>query len=98
MAVSQRRDQVYYSDINQNVIIIQRSARRMLARLKFRKCLYKLIFLKNIIDKKLHKEKIQTVYAFEQFIINTEEHFFKQEFKDQLTRNDSIKFIQVDTG
>ncbi len=35
--------------------------------------LYKLILLKNIIDNKVHKEKMSMLYAFEQIIINTED-------------------------
>ena len=45
----------------------------MIARNNFRICLYKLILLKNIIDTKIHKEKMQTLFAFEQLIINTED-------------------------
>ena len=45
----------------------------MLARNNFRVALYKLILLKNIVDTKIHKERIQMLYAFEQLIINTED-------------------------
>ena len=45
----------------------------MLARNNFRVALYKLILLKNIVDTKVHKERIQVLYAFEQLIINTED-------------------------
>ena len=37
---------------------IQRQARVMLARNNFRVALYKLILLKNIVDTKVHKERI----------------------------------------
>lgn len=52
---------------------IQRQARVMIARNNFRVNLYKLILLKNIIDTKVHKEKMQMLFAFEQLIINTED-------------------------
>ena len=44
---------------------IQRQARVMIARNNFKVALYKLILLKNIIETKLHKEKIMKLYAFE---------------------------------
>lgn len=44
---------------------IQRQARVMIARNNFRLSLYKLILLKNILDTKLHKEKMQMLFAFE---------------------------------
>lgn len=52
---------------------IQRQVRVMIARNNFRVSLYKLILLKNILDTKLHKEKMQMLFAFEQLIINTED-------------------------
>jgi hypothetical protein len=45
----------------------------MLARKHFRLALYKLMLLKNIVENKVHKEKMQMLYAFEQLIINTED-------------------------
>lgn len=45
----------------------------MLARNNFRVALYKLILLKNIVETKMHKERMQVLYAFEQLIINTED-------------------------
>ena len=45
----------------------------MLSRKRFRLSLYKLMLLKNIIENKVHKEKMQVLYAFEQLIINTED-------------------------
>ena len=53
--------------------IIQRQVRVMIARNNFRVNLYKLILLKNILDTKVHKEKMQMLFAFEQLIINTED-------------------------
>jgi hypothetical protein len=44
---------------------IQRAARKMLARKYFRLSLYKLMLLKNIVENKVHKEKMQMLYAFE---------------------------------
>ena len=52
---------------------IQRQARVMVARNNFRVALYKLILIKNIVETKMHKERMQCLYAFEQLIINTEE-------------------------
>ena len=45
----------------------------MVARNNFRVALYKLILIKNIVETKMHKERMQVLYAFEQLIINTEE-------------------------
>lgn len=45
----------------------------MVARNNFRVALYKLILIKNIVETKMHKERMQCLYAFEQLIINTEE-------------------------
>ena len=45
----------------------------MIARKNFRISLYKMMLLKNIIENKVHKEKMQMLYAFEQMIINTED-------------------------
>ena len=45
----------------------------MVARNNFRVALYKLILIKNIVETKMHKERMQMLYAFEQLIINTEE-------------------------
>ena len=44
---------------------IQRATRKMLARLRFRTCLYKMIIFKNIIETKIHKEKMSMLFAFE---------------------------------
>ena len=51
--------------IIQATVTIQRQARVMIARNNFKVALYKLILLKNIIETKLHKEKIMKLYAFE---------------------------------
>ena len=45
----------------------------MVARNNFRVALYKLILIKNILETKMHKERMQMLYAFEQLIINTED-------------------------
>lgn len=45
----------------------------MLARKRFRLSLYKLMLLKNLLENKVHKEKMQMLFAFEQMIINTED-------------------------
>lgn len=44
----------------------------MLSRKRFRISLYKLILLKNILENKMHRERMSMLYAFEQMIINTE--------------------------
>jgi hypothetical protein len=45
----------------------------MISRKRFRLSLYKLMLLKNLVENKVHKEKMQMLYAFEQMIINTED-------------------------
>jgi len=55
----------------------------MLARKRFRLSLYKLMLFKNIIENKVHKEKMQMLYAFEQMIINTEDEN-DQEYYDEV--------------
>lgn len=45
--------------------IIQRSARKMINRIRFRNCLYRLILFQNIIENKVYKEKMAMLYAFE---------------------------------
>ena len=44
----------------------------MIARNNFKVALYKMIILKNILETKLHKEKVRKLDAFEKLIINTE--------------------------
>ena len=46
-------------------VVIQRQGRVMIARNNFRVALYKLILLKNIVETKMHKERMQMLYAFE---------------------------------
>ena len=45
----------------------------MIARKAFRISLYKMMLFKNIVENKVHKEKMSMLYAFEQLIINTED-------------------------
>jgi hypothetical protein len=59
--------------IDESAERIQRAARKMIARIRFRTALYKLIIFRNIIENKMHKEKMAKLFAFEQLIINTEE-------------------------
>ena len=82
--------------IIQAAITIQRQARVMIARNNFRVSLYKLILLKNIVETKMHKEKMQMLFAFEQFIINTEDYGDEEEDMDQEDRyatKDGTRFI-----
>ena len=58
---------------------IQGAVRKMLARKRFRLSLYKLMLFKNIVENKVHKEKMQMLYAFEQMIINTEDEDYYEE-------------------
>ena len=75
-------------------IRIQKQARVMVARNNFRVQLYKLILIKNIVETKMHKERMQMLYAFEQLIINTEDPDDEEsENEDQHTR-----FIEQQTG
>lgn len=59
--------------IDESAKRIQRAARKMIARSRFRECLYKLIVFRNLVETKVHKEKMAMLYGFEQLIINTEE-------------------------
>lgn len=59
--------------IDESAKRIQRAARTMIARIHFRNSLYKLIIFRNIVESKMHKEKMAMLYGFEQLIINTEE-------------------------
>ena len=65
--------EITYDDIFNSIVKIQRQARVYLNCRRFRTSLYKLILLKNIIETKVHKEKMQMLFAFEQLIINTED-------------------------
>ena len=40
------------------------------------------MLLKNIIENKVHKEKMQMLYAFEQMIINTEDE--EEDYYDEI--------------
>jgi len=59
--------------IDESAERIQRAARKMISRIRFRHSLYKMILFKSIVENKVHKEKMTILYAFEQLIINTEE-------------------------
>lgn len=61
------------NSIDGSVIKIQRAVRRMISRKRFRVNLYKMMLFKNLVDNKVHKEKMTMLYAFEQLIINTED-------------------------
>jgi len=52
----------------------------MLSRKRFRVNLYKLILVKNIVENKVHREKMSMLYAFEQMIINTEAEDYGEEY------------------
>ena len=73
----------------------------MISRNNFRVALYKLILLKNIVETKMHKERMQCLYAFEQLIINTED-VEGTEYDDEggstsRNRDEATKFID-ETG
>lgn len=63
-------------------------------RKKFRINLYKLMLVRNILENKVHKEKMSMLYAFEQMIINTEDENMdygeEQEYYDDLIYGDDI--------
>lgn len=71
-AVAIKRDTVL-PGVDEAALRIQRTARVFLARKSFRKNLYKLIIFRNIVENKVHKEKMSMLFGFEQLIINTEE-------------------------
>ena len=76
-------------------LVIQRQARVMIARNNFRVALYKLILLKNILDTKVHKERMQVLYAFEQLIINTEDpDASDDEGEEDADEDEQTKFIE----
>lgn len=50
----------------------------MIARLRFRHSLLKMIMLRNIIINKVHNEKMSLLFAFEQLIINTEDAIMEE--------------------
>jgi translation initiation factor IF-1 len=45
--------------------MIQTAVRKMLKRKRFRLNLYKLMLVRNIVENKMHKERMQMLYAFE---------------------------------
>lgn len=51
--------------IDESARRIQRAARTMINRIHFRHSLYKLIIFRNIIETKVHKEKMSMLYGFE---------------------------------
>jgi hypothetical protein len=51
--------------IERSVISIQRAVRKMILRKRFRISLYKLMLVRNIIENKMHKERMSMLYAFE---------------------------------
>lgn len=71
-AVAIKKETVLPS-VDEAALRIQRMSRLFLARKAFRKNLYKLIIFRNIIENKVHKEKMAMLFGFEQLIINTEE-------------------------
>lgn len=62
----------------------------MLARKKFRLSLYKLMLLKNLLENKIHKEKMQMLFAFEQMIINTEDIDNDPDYYDEVYGEENI--------
>ena len=65
----------------------------MIARIRFRNSLYKMILLRNIIENKMHKEKMALLFGFEQFIINTEDYLLDQQIQEDNNQN-KIKIIE----
>lgn len=62
----------------------------MLSRNRFHVALYKLILLKNILETKLHKEKVKMLDAFEKLIINTEVDDVVDENDDNASAQDLL--------
>jgi len=52
-------------DVDEAALRIQRSARYMINRIRFRNSLYKLIVFRNVVENKMHKEKMALLFAFE---------------------------------
>ena len=63
----------------------------MLSKIRFRTCLYKLILLRNIIENKVHREKMSLLFSFEQLIINTEEAQEEEELRAQEEEQQKIR-------
>ena len=78
-------------NLDESAIKIQRAARLMLDKIRFRTCLYKLILLRNIIENKVHKEKMCLLFSFEQLIINTEEAQEEEELRAQEEEQQKIR-------
>ena len=57
----------------------------MINRLRFKKCLYRMILLRNLIEIKLHKEKMTKLFAFESFVYNLE--FCQEEDEKKMIKN-----------
>jgi len=51
--------------IENSVLKIQKAVRKMIQRKNFRISLYKLMLVRNIIENKVHKERMTMLYAFE---------------------------------
>ena len=84
------RDKKY----TQAALVIQRQARVMIARNNFRVALYKLILLKNIVETKIHKERMQVLYAFEQFIINYCNEKLQQIFIELTLKEEQDEYVK----
>jgi hypothetical protein len=69
----------------------------MLSRKHFRLSLYKLMLLKNIVENKVHKEKMQMLYAFEQLIINTEDEnepdYYDEAYGEEGAHHDGTRAV-----
>lgn len=78
VAVAKRQRESSILGIDESAVKIQRAARKMISRIRFRNSLYKMILLRNIIENKMHKEKMALLFGFEQFIINTEDYLLDQ--------------------
>lgn len=97
-AVWERR--VQSVGVDESARRIQRAARKMIARIRFRHHLYKLLVFRNIVEMKMHKEKMATLYGFEQLIINTEEQqeleLAEQEQQEQAKILDEMKVTELE--
>lgn len=82
-ATTNELNKVSQVSLDESAIKIQRATRLMLDKIRFRTCLYKLILIRNIIENKVHKEKMGLLFSFEQLIINTEEAQEEEELRAQ---------------
>ena len=64
LAIFQKEKNVLPS-IDEAAERIQRAAKLFIKRKNFRTNLYKLIIFKNIVENKIHKEKMSMLYSFE---------------------------------